>query len=126
MESHRILQTAERAIVHEERLQPDVAKRRGAKRVPIGGVASHLLEAEVLVGARAIERDVADRRRDLRNPRYVLAEIAEHLVRAARNGMTRDAIRRAEKEGSAPLLYRRERVPIAARVAIDWRVGVDL
>src|SRR5262249_40875149 len=99
------------------------------KLVPIFGTAGHLLEAKVLVCFGTIKNDVAragtEDRRDLRHARDALLEVAEHLVRAAGDGMALHAAGLAEEEQRAALFAGAHRVPSATRELIDRRIGKD-
>ena len=57
---HGILQRGERAVVKERRLERHIADGRGAEFVTVIRVAGDLLQAEVLVAARPVERHIAD------------------------------------------------------------------
>ena len=103
----------------------DVAERRRAERVAVGGVAGDLLAAEVLVRARAVERDVVHRRgNDLRDPdrraRWKSLNISfERPGDGVAPRRSRPCRRTAARRAS---LRSVERVPLAARVPVDRRV----
>jgi hypothetical protein len=98
MITDRVLQTNERAVVHEGRLQRHVAQRRRAEGVAVHRVSADLREAEILIRARTVVHHVAESREDLGNAGHVLPEITEHLVRLAGHGVAIDAARPSEEQ----------------------------
>ena len=126
MVPHRVLEPNERAIVHEGRLQGDVAQWRGAKGIAVRRVTRDLFEPEVLVRARSVELHVADGRHHLRHADHVLAEVTEHLVRLPRDLVAPDAPSRPEEEHGAAFLGVTERVRLPTSIPVDRRVRVDL
>src|SRR5438876_9153152 len=100
----RSREARESAVVHEGCLDCDVAERRRSERVAIRGPARHLLPAEVSVLRFPVKLVVRHFGNELRHTDCVLAEVAEHLVRAARDRMATDAARFAEEEQRTSLL----------------------
>src|SRR6516165_12259314 len=98
----RILDARHRSVMEERRLQRRVAQRRAAELVAIGLIARDLLQAKVLVLSRSIEHHVAladaECRRDLRHADHVHLEVAEHLVRFARDRVALAALSLAEED----------------------------
>ena len=90
----RVLESRERAVVEERRLQGDVAQRRGPEFVSIRRIPGDLLQAEILVPPWPVEyhvaRSGAKDRSDLRDADDVHLEVAEHLrrTRPKRRGRT--------------------------------------
>src|SRR6476469_7091939 len=104
-------------------LQSQVSQGLTSKGIAISCVPSYLFQTEIFIGSRPIKCDVADCRRDLRYSRDMLTEVAEHLVRLPRDGMTAHAIRRSEEDNSAALLVVRHRILQSACEFIDRRVS---
>src|SRR5215467_12541671 len=117
----RILQTAERSVVEEGRLDSSIAKRRCPEFVTVGGITADLFQAKILVRVRAIEYDVAfshaKSRGDLRDANHVHPEIAEHLVGGSAHCMTLHAPALPEKDKRPFLLRFGHRLGIAASKA---------
>src|SRR5205814_7227587 len=111
----------ESAVRHEGGIDCDVAERRRSERVAIRGPARHLLPAEVPVLRFPVELVVRYLGNELRHTDRVLAEVAEHLVRAARDRMAADAARFAEEEQRTALLASCHRTGFTARVPVDRR-----
>ena len=61
--------------------------------------------------------------RDLRHADDVFLEVAEHLVRLAADGVTRDASRFAEERQRSAFVGRGHRVAVPSRKLIERRVG---
>src|SRR5262245_53433525 len=121
------LQAPESAVVEEARGDFQVPQRRRPEHVAQGRIAFRLLEAEILVLFRTIENDVAgsdsEYGRDLRTADPVGAEIAEHLVGSAGDGVAGDALALAEENERAPLLRAGQGTGLAAGKAIQRCVG---
>src|SRR4029077_2333764 len=110
------------AVVKEGRLQRNVADRRSPKLIPVIRVTGHLLQAEVFVLTRAVERHVAHDRSNLRNSDDVRSKIAKHFVGRARNFMTFNTPGFSkEKERSAFLLVS-QGVELTSRKLIYWSI----
>src|SRR5215467_6718311 len=88
----RILQTAERSVVEEGRLDSRIAKRRCPEFVTVGGVTADLFQAKILVRLRAVEYDIAfshaESGSDLWDANHMHPEITEHLVGGSAHCMT--------------------------------------
>ena len=123
----RVLERREGAVVEEGRLQGDVAQRGGAELVPVGRVARDLLAGRSPRPrpGRRTELSVlgAELRRDLRNADDVDREVAEHLVRRARDRVALHAAGLAEEQQRPALLRVGQRVAVAPREPVDRRVG---
>src|SRR5207249_3630283 len=121
------LQSRERSVVEEGRLQGYISQWRAAELVSIRWVPADLLEPEVLIPPRSVEDDVAlpdaELRRDLWHADYVHLEVAEHLVGLSAHGVADYASRLSEEQQRAPLLGNAHRAVLAAREAVDGRVG---
>src|SRR5260221_5905916 len=117
-----VRQAGERAVVHERWLQRDITQRRSAKPVAVRWVARDLLTAIVFIGAWAIKDNVAQLRRDLRNPGDMVLKVAKHLIRLSGNAMAHDTAGLTEKQQCALLFVIGQRVPLAASELIDGRI----
>jgi hypothetical protein len=122
MVAHHRFEGRERTVVAVRGLHGEIAERRRAELVPVSDLPRDLLETEVLVGLRPVERRVGDVGTDLRQADRVLLEIAEHLVRLPRHRVAAHASCLSKEEDRAPLLPLRHGGELAPRKAVDGRV----
>src|SRR5215468_4401406 len=129
MMTDRIVQTAERSVVEEGRLDSRIAKRRCPEFITVGGITADLFQAKILVRVRAIEYDIAfsdaESRSDLRHANDVHPEIAEHLVGGPAHGVTLHASALAEEDERPFLLRFGHSLRIPASKAVNGRIGKD-
>jgi hypothetical protein len=95
----------------------------------IGQRVGDLLQTEIFVASGPVEDDVApayaEQGSDLGDSSDVHPEVAEHLVPWSGDSVRPDAAGFAEKEECAPFFPSGERVPVAAREAVERGVGED-
>src|SRR5215471_21843029 len=129
MMTDRIVQTAERSVVEEGRLDSSIAKRRCPELVTIGGITADLFQSKILVRLRTVEYDIAfshaESRGDLRHADHVHPEIAEHPVGGPAHGVTLHAPALAEEDERPFLLRFGHSLGIAAGEAVNGRIGED-
>src|SRR5262245_46571183 len=123
MVAHSILKACECAVMHECRLQANIAQRRGTKLVAIQGIAGHLLATEVLVCLWAVENSIRVLWHNLWNAEDVIPKIAEHLVRVARDTVASHTARRTEEQQRPALFILGQRAPLATREPVERCVG---
>src|SRR5579862_3383852 len=108
VEADGVFDSSVSAIVEEACRHRKITQRGCPEFVTVRGIARNLLQAEVLVVSRAIEKYVshpdAEKRGDLRHSDGAILEIAEHLVRPAGNRMATYAARLAEEQQRTALL----------------------
>ena len=121
--THSILKASECPIMHECWLHGDITEWRCTKLVAVLWVARDLFSAKVFICARPIKCIVRHVRRYLRDADDMILKIAEHLIRLACNAVAHTTARRTEEQQRTLLFIIRQRIPLAARKPIDWRIG---
>src|SRR5262249_17198824 len=119
-----VFQPLKRSVVKERSLDCEVAQRRRAEVVSIGGASRDLLRAEVLVMAGPVEDRVpeahAEKRGQLRDANLAVLKVAEHLIAGAGGFVAGSAARVAKEQDGAPLLLGSQGRRVTPGEAVEW------